>query len=417
MLFSNRSNGPAIAVLFAAAFAAGAANADSHFEQPLVATAAELLPANIVKGPNHSVRSAVHNDGFLYIYDIDTKYGPLRAVSTPTLYKRISELNAMAGMEQLKGTTEFADGLKNQAGNFVKGGVGIVAHPVKSVSGAVSGVASIFKGVGGTMHYGKSDTESGRLSVISGFDKTKREYASEFDVDMYSRNKYLQDELTDISRAGFLGSSIVRLGGAAATGGAGIALTVTGTTQAMKDLLREKSAADLRVINADSLTAMGVGSDLVDLFLGNRNFTLTQQTAIVFALKSMSGTTNRAAFIKFAALTDNDDMAAFRRRQAEMYAGYSANIAPIATFESAAQVAVGRNQNNVAIFCAPLDYILWTQGLSNLAGSLTLGVDGMEGITGKELWLAGNASPATAEQMTKWGWNINERSNAALSAK
>ena len=99
-----------------------AAVAEQTYEQPTTVNAASILPSNIVAGPNHTVRNEVHNDGFLNIYTIDSKYGSLRAVSTDTLYKRIGELNAMAGMENLRGTEEFKQGLTEKAGDFVEGG-------------------------------------------------------------------------------------------------------------------------------------------------------------------------------------------------------------------------------------------------------------------------------------------------------
>ena len=391
--------------------------ADSHFEQPSVTSASNLLPANVIKGPNHSVRNTVHNDGFLNIYDIDSKYGPLRAVSTATLLKRIGELNAMAGMEQLKGTEEFTHGITDQAGKFVEGGVGLITHPVESVSGAVSGVASVFKSVGGRLHYGKSETESGALSVISGFDKTKREYAAEYNVDVYSRNKYLQTELNDISRAGFLGKSIIRLGGAAATGGVGVALTVTGNVQAFEDLMRTKSAGDLRILIQDKLEKIGVSSDLIEVFIENRNFTLSQQTALVLALDSMSGTADRADFIKFAALTENDDMAAFRQRQAAMYAAYNSKVAPVPEFDFVGRTAVARNKAGAAVFCAPLDHALWTRDLSGFVASLSNHLDALPDIKGKELFVVGSVSTVTRQQMEKWGWTIKEHSLTARAKK
>jgi hypothetical protein len=391
--------------------------ADSHFEQPSVTAASSLLPADVIKGPNHTVRNVVHNDGFLNIYDIDSKYGPLRAVSTATLHKRIGELNAMAGMEKLKGTEEFMHGITDQAGKFVEGGVGLITHPVESVSGAVSGVASLFRSVGGTLHYGKSETESGRLSVISGFDKTKREYAAEYDVDVYSRNHYLQTELNDISRAGFLGKSIIRLGGTVATGGAGIALSVTGSVQAFKDLMRTKSAGDLRILIQDKLEKIGVSSDLIEVFIENRNFTLSQQTALVLALDGMSGTANRVAFIKFAALTDNDDIAAFRTRQALMYAAYNRSVAPLPAFDYVGQFAVAHDKAGVAVVCAPLDRALWTRELSGVVASISNHLDALPDIKGKSLFVTGSVSALTRQQMEKWGWTIKEHSLTALAKK
>ena len=337
--FKRLPAGRASAAVLAGVIFSGPAFAAETFEQPLTVSASEVLPAALVAGPNHRVRDEVRNDGFLNIYTIDSKYGPIKAVSTVTLRKRIGELDAMAGMETVRGSEEFRKGMREKAGDFVEGGAALVRNPIGAVSGAASGVASVFRSVSRTLDYGKSDTEGSRMSAIVGFDKTRREYAAEFQVDAYSRNEYLQQELRELSRAGFLGTSVVRLGTAAVSGPAGAALTTTGNVEALNDLLNQKSAGDLRVLNEGRLRDMGVEEDLVELFMQNRAYTMTQQTTLVYALDRMAKTANRAAFVRFAALTDDVDMAAFRQRQAQMYAAYHGSVAPVASFEMHGPVA------------------------------------------------------------------------------
>jgi hypothetical protein len=391
-------------------FAAGA-----QYDQPLAISASSVLPAGLISGPNHLVQQQVVNDGFLNIYTINSKYGQLRAVSTATLQKRIGELNAMAGMERVKGTDEFKQGLAGKAGDIVEGGVGIIKDPVGSLSGAASGVKSLFKSVSATVEHGKSDTESGRLSVISGFDKTKREYAYEFNVDVYSRNEYLQDALNDVSRAGFLGTSVVRIGTAAVSGAAGAALSVAGNTQALNEMLREKTAGDLRVMLDQSLQKLGVNEDVADLFIGNRAFTLTEQVAIVLALESMPATANRAAFIKFAVATDNADMAAFRHRQADMYAGYNRKVKPIVSFEYLGQIAAARTKDGAVVINAPLDHLLWTAEMASFIEQAQQRLGALQGVTSRELWVAGTLSPLARSNLEATGWKIQERANIAIT--
>jgi len=390
--------------------------AEQMYEEPGVVNVDAILPPDVIKGPNHTVQYLVHNDGFLNIYTIDSKYGQLRAVSNATLYKRIQELNAMEAMQKLKGTKEFEKGVEEKADDFVDGGVSIIKDPVGSLHGAASGVASIFKSVDATMRYGKSSTESGRLSVLTGFDKTKREYAREFHIDPYSRNPYLQKELNEISKAGFLGKTIIRVGSVAVTGGAGIALSVTGNVEALNDMLTQKSAGDLRVYNESLLKKMGVDETVIELFLENRNFTLTQQTALVMALDSMPDTVGRATFVKFAALTDHEDMAAFRQRQADMYASYNRKIAPVKDFEFVAQIAVARNDKDSLVACAPVDMMLWTHDVADLAGSLAGAADQMTNVKGKEFWAAGALSDMARGTLEKWGWKVQPDALSVLAA-
>jgi hypothetical protein len=71
---------------------------------PIILRASEVLPRDLLSGPNYTVRETVRNDGFVNIYELDTQYGPLKVESTALLLKRINELRALSKIEDFKGT-------------------------------------------------------------------------------------------------------------------------------------------------------------------------------------------------------------------------------------------------------------------------------------------------------------------------
>ena len=221
-----------------------------------------------------------------------------------------------------------------------------------------------------------------------GFALTRRNYAAAFNVDIYSRNEYLQKELNEISRAGFLGETLVRIGSVAVGGAAGMALSVTGDVEALNELLRRKSAGELRAFIELTSKKMGVGDDVIELFIENCNYTITQQVALMLALESMDETTNRAAFVKFSALVDNADMAGFRRRQAEMYATYNEAIDPLSAFQILGQVAFGRTADGDVLFAAQLDHMLWTNDLAQYVRWVDDRINALEDVDSKRFWTA-----------------------------
>src|SRR5688572_9637224 len=91
--------------------------AQQRYEPAAVLSASKILPPEILSGPNHRVQERVTNDGIVNIYKVDSRFGTFNAVSTAMLRLRIQEINAMAVMEQLKGTKEFGDALKESALN------------------------------------------------------------------------------------------------------------------------------------------------------------------------------------------------------------------------------------------------------------------------------------------------------------
>ncbi|HIF52162.1 MAG TPA: hypothetical protein EYQ42_11660 [Thiotrichaceae bacterium] len=384
------------------------ANAVRTYEATSELNAAAILPAELLSGPNHQVDSVVINDGYLNIYTIRSKYGEVQATSTAKLRKYIHEINAAARMEAVKGTDEFKSGIKEKVGDVVAGAKGLVTHPIDTLDGAISGVGKLFsRGKENLFGDARSDSETSRTKDLIGFSKTKRDYGFEFGVDVYSRNPILQEQLDDITWAGFGGSVTMSALLMSIPGGTPI-ISVTGGTELMNKVFRDSAPADLRKLNRENLESMGVSEDISDLFISNANYTPREQTLLVNALASMKNTKQRSEYIKFAILTDNADMAFFRQQQAQMYAGYNKSVKPVKEFISIREISVAKSSDNKIVFNVPLDYMVWTKGLETVASIITQEVARMKDVTGREIWVTGKFSPLAKENLGKMGWTINE---------
>jgi hypothetical protein len=251
-----------------------------QYESPATLKASKIVPKDLLTGPDYRVEEKILNDGFLNHYKVNSKFGAIDAVSNATLRKRIWEIRAMAEMEKVTGTKEFISKLKDAIG----------------------------------------------------FSKVKREYAFQFSVDVYSRNKPLQERLDDIAWAGYAGGMSLSVALAPVGGAAGAAISVSRLSETFNEIFRTTPPNELREQNSQKLLAMGAISDIVDLYINNVVFTPREQTLIVLALNEMTGTKNRGAFVKYAVPTNDPDMAGFRQRQAEMYTGYHRSVEPIQEF-------------------------------------------------------------------------------------
>src|SRR5918999_1633880 len=134
---------------------------------PTTLKASRILPADLLAGPNHRVEEQVSNDGYLNTYRVGSKFGTFGAVSTPMLRKRISEINAMVRMEQIQGTKEFTDSLKEAGTGTLVGFKNLVTQPVATVKGAVSGLGVAFRRAGDAITGPtRSDTEDSRIKDL-----------------------------------------------------------------------------------------------------------------------------------------------------------------------------------------------------------------------------------------------------------
>ena len=374
------------------------------------------MEPELLVGPNHKVADIVKNDGYLNHYVVESKWGELKVPSTPLLRKRILEFNSIAEMKKLKGSKEFKSGVKNAGKRVVSGGKEVVTHPRRAVKNVGKGIGGIFSSIGhavkrdGDPH---GDTEGSAVQRLSGFSKAKRQYAKRFEVDPYSRNQYLQDELADISKAGYWGGTATSVGLGAV---GGLAVTVASRAEFFKELIYSNSPGNLRKYNRKKLKKMGVSKDVVDLFIRNKNYTITGQTALVTALDSMRKTKNKKDFVKFAVLPDSPELARFRTLQAQLYSGYHQNQQTIKKFEHFGEYSCARTKDRSLLVAAPVDRLLWTPTLSQYIKTLDQAIEAIDPSSKKLLWVTGTVSPLASKKIKELGWNIETNTLQRMKA-
>src|SRR5215468_9743513 len=390
-----------------------AANADCY-EAPATLQSSKILPADLRSGSDFRVEEKVTNDGYLNTYRIGSKFGTFTAISTAMLRKRIGEVKALVVMEKIKGTSEFTKSLKEAGANTLGSAKNLVTHPVDTLSGAASGLGAAFRRASDSLTGPKrSDSEESRVKDLIGFSKTKRDYAYQFGVDVYSDNKVLQDRLDEISWAGYGGGLTLSAALAAVPGAAGIGVSVVGTNRLLNDLFRTTAPVDLRRMNGEKLKAMGVHPEITDAFLNDTVFSPRVQTLLVHALDEMKGVGDRAAFVRFAAATPNANIAFFRQRQAEMYTGYHKSVAPLTSFVSLGELAAARTGSGALVFCAPLDYLVWTEPMGRFITASNKVIE-QAGAKEKQLWVTGALSAVARNELENRGWKVQESSEERL---
>ena len=235
---------------------AAAAEVKGPFEMPPTLRASDILPPALLKGPHHSVSETVLNDGYLNRYVMNSTFGRYEGVMTARLRKRIDETNALVVMDKIKGTTVFKDSVIEAGGDVVHGLKNLVIHPIDTISGAVSGVGAIFNRAGEILFRSKrSKYEDSRAKSLIGFSKTKREYARDFGIDVYSTNKVLQDRLDEITWAGYAGGMSVAGAMSLVGGAAGFITSTSGISRVLNEVVAQTPPPDLRQRNRKSLRA------------------------------------------------------------------------------------------------------------------------------------------------------------------
>ncbi len=387
--------------------------AQTNFETPRPLKATDILPEELLEGPFHKIDTEVLNDGYMNTYTIHSQFGKLTAVSTVSLKERLEELKAIDAMRKVEQTDTFQESVADAAETTVEGVKNIIEDPKGAFSGAVTGIGKAFKRAGEAIQSRPGAGEDSRFEGLIGYSNTKREYAYAFGVDVYSPNPILQEQLDAMAQTGYAGSLSVTALKALIPGGVGMALSVTGGTQLLNDVISKSPPTELRTINRGKLTEMNISPQLIDLFINTTVFSIRDQTLLVAALKQLPQTRGRSEFIKFAISTDSEDLAAFRTRSAIMYAVYNHKQAPIKSFIDLEPFVLAKTGDSL-VFIVPVDYLFWTRDTYHILQDIDQKAANLDGIDQKQLWLAGTLSVASRKGLNDLGWKVFENSDELL---
>jgi len=414
-----------LVILLAAATALG--KQAEKFEKLPVFRASKILPKNLLKGSNYQIQDKVHSDGFNYIYDLKTDYGPLRVESTALLQVRLRELAAIAKMQKVEETEEFQEAFtktaQDSANKTINLAKGLVENPTGTVAGVASGVGSYLGGLGRSIKGGFESLKNGGGSAydestwkkVIGFAKTKREVAARFKVDPYSDYKVLQDQLDRIAWAAFAGGKTFSMAVGAVPGGAGMAISTTKFVADINQAIVQKSPTELSEFNADKLKAMGIEPAIAKKFLEHPHYSPTRKTYIVGALDAMKGVENRTAFLETALLAANPSVAFYFQQQAIMYGMYHHDMKPLARFMQVGPYPFAETKEGRLIGLFPIDHLVWTEEMAAKAGGT--GGESVKNVNGKGkmLLFGGTVSKMARTNLTGMGWEVRENMAKKLS--
>ncbi len=360
----------------------------------------------------YQVNNEVHNDGFLNNYRVSSEFGEWEVSSTKLLKMRLREIAAISEMRKIEEADSSSGAIEDNV-NQVKDGVSnLVEDPEAAIKGAASGVSKLFK-LGGEAWKSRDSQDENQLAslgkAVSGYDKAKRKYAGEFGVDPYSSNQALQAELDRLATAAAQGSVFSMAFKAMIPGGLGFAISATGMSQALSDLLVTSSAIELRIINRDKMLAMGIDPVLAEQYLDDKSSSPTYRTYLVGALEAMERVSGRGKFIEYAIGAPAEDVAIFRSSAAIMYAWYHKNVHALDRFVKAGSIVAAIDGNGQLVIQAPLDHVLWTESLDLLLAQIGELIDGNQEISGKVLMLTGTVSEMAGQQLEKRGWVVNQQ--------
>ena len=373
------------------------------YETPPTFLAAKILPPELLQGPYHKIVGPVTVEGFLNHYQMQTKYGTFTVLGTDLLRMRVREAAATAHLEEINGAETLATSAGKTALKPLGTAKDLVTAPGKTLSDTVKGVGNIFNQVDAGVSATDPNRE-GTIASLTGGSKARRKLAYDFGVDPYTTFEPLGAELKRVASASAIGETATNAGLAFVTGGAGIAISVGGTSSDLRLALRDKSAADLEKAGHEELAAMGVSEGTIAAFYATQWLTPTDKAVIVEAMMHLGNAGQREIFIARTAQAKTYAEGFAYRRKAELTAAYVKRVAPVRTFVNVGGTPLMQTASRV-VAIVPMDYVYWSPQLEGLISNA-----GTHG----EIWITGTASPLAAQNLASRGWTIVPKASARL---
>ena len=414
----------ALACLLAASAVAAvepvARQTNANFEAAPVVAGAFFAPAPLLKGPLHTVAEPVSLQGFLGRFVIESKFGNFTVAGVNMLAVRVNELPAIEALQEVQKSRAFQDSLVRAASAPVQLMQSAVTNPLGTVENVGQGLGSVLGRVGFLARSGAQsvvDSTGSASPAIAGlppapagetmpsaftgdpfgYNKARRDWARQLNIDPYTSNPVLRPLLDNASAASFAGSFAINTAISAVSMGANL---VVGFDTDVRDAVWNQPAVDLARQNESRLLAMGVSGRTTRDFLRNRWFTPSLQTALVIALTKLGNVSGVESVIQVASQVQGETRVRFLVESVRMLGKFQEKEAPLVKLRMSEMVPIGIEKDGTLVVAAAVDYVYWDKTAAEFAQRKAL--------KGKRrvLLVAGIASDRAKQEFESAGWKF-----------
>jgi hypothetical protein len=413
-----------VACMLTAAAVATTASASAEpkggFEAIPSLSGTDLAPAALLKGPLHTVAEPVALQGYFGRFVIESKFGSFSVVGVNMLGVRVNELSAIEALQEVQRTQAFQDSLVRAAQAPIQLVQSAVANPIGTVENVGQGFGNVLGRVGFLARssvQSVADSTGNTASAPSGlppapageampsaftgdpfgYNKARRDWARQLNVDPYTSNPVLRPLLDNASTASFAGSFAINTAIGAVSMGANL---VVGFDTDVRDAVWNQPPVDLARQNESRLLAMGVSGRTTRDFLRNRWFTPSLQTALAIALAKMGGIAGAESVIQVASRVQGEAHVRFFVESVRMLGQYDGKEGRLTKLRMSGMVPVGIADDGTLVAAAAIDYAYWDKAAAEFAQRKEL--------KGKRrlLLVAGIASDRAKQEFAQLGWML-----------
>jgi len=400
------------------------------YKTPIETT--QLVNNELMSGPHYRLEEQAHIEGYMNHYTMQSDFGSFSAESDFGLRTLIREVAAIAALQKMSKTKAFSEAMANTVKMPVELAANVVTKPVETAKKIPAGASRLFKRTARTVSdtseaIKKKSQETSSSENSSGNSTTKaveagknyaqdqiglnhaiRKLSKELKVDPYSPNPVLQKELRSvawvITAGSFATSQFVSMP------------SEIGDIGQLSTMVWDTDPLDLRLRNEELLAEMGADDALINAFYANAFFTTTSRTLLVGSLAALTDVEGRTTLVEDASKSESGQEAELYTQLARLVVAYGKSQSPViqlfSSSDSGLPLVLAEN-GSMALF-APVDYLLWTQQVSEAAIRITEEMKQAASHDVREVWALGQVSSKAQTGLTSAGFKVFDRSDERL---
>jgi hypothetical protein len=405
----------------------------------------EFLSAEMIKSDHHLVAPMTENNGYLNHYYIKSKFGDSQAWGRSMLQVRLSELRALAELEQYSTSTVFIDSVtKNgkeallQPVKVVQKLGDLVQNPSKvgdTVAAIPDGVSHLFSWASKQIGAGvdkaseamssSDDADNSKVGATEDentlsdkatdeaiklgldqvdFNDKAGEWYKRLDVDPYTDNQALRDKVNWVAGV----ESAVGVGFMFVPG---VNLGVVGQASSWYDRAEKLGAYEPPSIllskNEERLKVMNVTERVGKRFLANAHLRGSWKAEILINLSGIAGASGADNFLRVAEEIKSSAGGMYLLNASRMLNQYHSNKSKIVRFAGAMMIPAGVTAEGHLVVPVAVDRLQWTPEVAGVFTNFKQRVIHDVPLKSGEVLLLGDISPLAKANLEKLGATVS----------
>ncbi len=305
-----------------------------------VLTAAELLPADILRGDNYEIEPAVLIVDYYYQFNLSTPFGVVPASGMSMLELRLQEMKAISRAEKLADDPHLLEGFTSSFRDAATGLRILVTDPFGAIERAPHGLGLMIRG-----HLDAADRAAGSIE--------RRRLAARLGCDPETRNPILK-KLLDKMALQYGAGRLLTVPASIIPG-----VSVLKTTGTMDELVAEQPPHEINEQIHARLIKLNVSEETAKAFVASRAFTTRERLLMMDQVERLAGVDGMPVVLATAVDSDSEATALASIRRTRMLADLNERH-PIEHLTEMG-FPIARLAGGAQVIATPVDYIPWTQ--------------------------------------------------------